>query len=152
MDESGFPQYLNALNVPASVDVVGIDMYGVLDPTTDTGYQAAWKTLLSKISASQQVFVIAQAFWAPSPYETITAAQMPTVAMNYWKLALSDPHVIGIMAFEWNAPLGKHFKSYFSRYKSIVGGIGLGGLPDVQAEYRVAGCSITTKCLKGGNK
>ncbi len=100
--ESGSPQFLDKLVVPASVDIIGIDIYGVKNPNTDAGYQTAWKILHSKLNTSQKIVVIAQAFWCTS--DPWPASDMDIVSNNYYELARNDEKVIGILEFQWESP------------------------------------------------
>lgn len=133
MVESGLPQFLDKLVVPVSVDIVGIDIYGVENPNTDEGYQTAWKTLHSKLSASQKIVVIAQAFWCP--FDPWAASDMAIVSNNYYTLARNDDKVIGILEFQWetpnNLPMCTAAKDLDAAFKNT---------------NRTIGCKITGKC------
>ena len=91
------------LQVPTSIDWIGFDHYAVAQPDTDQTFSNELRLLKSKRSRpSQKILLVMDAQWLPfygaagysEPY-------MAKVAESYYKLAQSDPEVIGIIGYLW---------------------------------------------------
>lgn len=95
---------INNLQVPASIDWLAFDQYGVFDVSTDTAYLNKLAITKSKRSAAhQKMFLIMDAQFAPwySPTYAWQSDTMLHVVQNYYNLAASDTTIIGITGFTW---------------------------------------------------
>ncbi|HHN74255.1 MAG TPA: hypothetical protein ENK10_03420 [Acidobacteria bacterium] len=94
---------LASLVVPASVDWIGFDHYGVLDPGSDATYLGELDLLKSRrSSAHQRVLLIMEAQWFPAyGIFGVTEDDLGAVALNYYALGQSDPAVIGMIGYLW---------------------------------------------------
>jgi hypothetical protein len=90
------------LQVPVSVDWVGFDEYGTLDPKSDANYLHLMDTLEAKLTASQRVVLIPETQWLPAYAAAgVQPADMALVLRSYEALALARPKVIALIAYLW---------------------------------------------------
>ena len=99
--EGGYPQYLNVIEVPSSVDAFGFDYYGVLNPDNDTEYQLQWTVMKSKLKEHQKIIVVSQAFHCPN--SNLTEQEVIEMAKAYQRLFQSDNRSEVFIAFPWIA-------------------------------------------------
>lgn len=110
---------VGSLIVPSNMDWVGIDQYGIGDPATDVVYQQQLGILKSKLSASQKVIYVMDAFFDPCIHGTScgaacgggcgagwTQSQMSCLATRWYNLALADPNAVLLGAFIWDGTGG----------------------------------------------
>jgi hypothetical protein len=105
MVEAG-PQVSSSLQVPSSVDWVGFDWY--CRPFSDV--QRTLATLSSRTSASQSLFLVPES----APLQACggapghaTDAEIAPLQYEYLQLAVSNPRVIGLLAFGfWTSGYG----------------------------------------------
>jgi hypothetical protein len=131
LTESGLPQYLNIIQVPQTVDVFGVG-YGysnIINPVTDPDYQAVWANMKSKLSAGQQIVVIAESQICPN--SGLTESDVVKMAQNYYNLALSDNRTVMLLGFSWND------------FPDQLTCTGASDLPGVIAKYKSIGLAIT---------
>lgn len=95
------------LVVPASIDLIGFDHYGVADPLADPGLMAEYEQLKSKRSSpTQQIIVVLDAQWLPFYGEAgFDPAAMSAVAENYFAFASADPDVVALIGYLWPSGL-----------------------------------------------
>jgi len=135
------PPSINDLVVPKSVDWIGFDRFGTVDPGSDKRYLQNLRDLKSRRTTSEQKIVIVfEAQWMPdygkAGYQKEAMAEL---AGRYYRLASSDPDVIGLVGFAWPGGLGGP-----DRY-------GARNLPEsVKAEHRRIGLTITEKPASNG--
>ena len=94
---------IDALVVPASVDLVGFDRYGVPDPDTNPAYLANLASLKARRSRpDQRIVIVMEGQWLPaydSPGHDETLMAM--VAQRYHALAQGDPEVLAMLCYLW---------------------------------------------------
>ena len=97
------PAGIAALQVPTSIDWIGFDHYAIAQPDSDLTFKNELTLLKSKRSrASQKLLLIMDAQWLPFYGAAgYTESYMAKVAASYFKLAQSDPEVIGIVGYLW---------------------------------------------------
>lgn len=125
---------LDQLTIPAAVDWVGFDRYGVLDPEHDPDYRADLATLKARRSRpDQRVVIVMEAQWLPRYADFgVQPAAMAGVAESYHRLASRDTSVIGLVGYLWPGGL------------DAPGQLGARDLPaTVRAVYRRIGQEIT---------
>lgn len=94
---------VGALTLPSSIDWVGFDHYGILDPSSDPAFRAELAVLKSKLTRPEQrIVLVPETQWLPlyASYG-VTPALMGDVFLNYAVLALSEPRVIGMICYLW---------------------------------------------------
>ena len=95
---------LDEFKVPAAVDWIGFDRYDTVDPTTDPSYQADWARIVELAEAqNDSVIVVMDAQWREY-YQWeggIRPEDMGTIALNYYRLSLSNDRVVGIIGYLW---------------------------------------------------
>ncbi len=93
---------LNDLKVPSAVDWIGFDQYDTIDPNTEVNYQSNWKKLTGIADRMDlKIVVIMDTQWRPY-YQSdggIRPEDMGTIALNYYKLAINNTRVIGIIGY-----------------------------------------------------
>jgi len=90
--------------IPASVDLVGFDRYGVRDPNTDASYVAQYNTIAARRSTpTQKMFVVMDAWWVQQIHGAagLSLSDMVAVANNYAVFANARPEVLSLVAFVW---------------------------------------------------
>jgi len=105
MVEAG-PEVSSSLQIPTSVDWVGFDWY--CRPFSDVEKTLA--TLTSRVHPHQSLFVVAES----APLQACggkpghaTDAEIANLQYEYWRLAESNPRVIGLLAFGfWTSGYG----------------------------------------------
>lgn len=96
-----FPAVSNLI-IPSAMDWIGFDQYGVSDPATSNSYQATLSTLKSKMTASQKVIYVMDAFHEPVGIQVgWTPSQLGCVASRWYSQALNDPSAVLLAAFFW---------------------------------------------------
>ena len=97
------PGGIDTLQVPRSIDWIGFDHYAIPRPDTDPTFRNELALLKSKRSrVSQRIVLVMDAQWLPFYGDAgYTESYMATVATSYYKLAQSDPEVIGIIGYLW---------------------------------------------------
>lgn len=97
---------VGSVTVPQSVDWVGFNYYGVLNPNTDGSWLAAYTTLTLKRSRPDQLmFLVMDGWWSQNPHGDagIGPNQMGIVAENYYDFAKAHPEVVAMVTFIWPA-------------------------------------------------
>jgi hypothetical protein len=96
------PDVLAEAVFPASIDWVGVDLYGTIDPSSDRDYLELMDTLTSKKSTTQSIAVVLDSKWQPV-YEQVGIEQvdLAEIAVNYVKLATTYPDVIALIGYSW---------------------------------------------------
>jgi Domain of unknown function (DUF4082)/Carbohydrate binding module (family 6) len=97
---------VNSLSIPSTMDWIGIDEYGVSAPATDNTYQAALQTLKTKVTASQKLIYVMDAYYNTSEHVGWTPDQLSCVASRWYSLAANDPAAVLLAAFLWPGPNG----------------------------------------------
>jgi hypothetical protein len=124
---------VGSLIVPSSMDWVGFDQYAVGDPATDNAYQSNLLNLKSKLSASQKVIYVMDAYLDPGDHPGWTQSNLSCVASRWYSQAYADPAAVLLAAFLWDSG------------GSQVGSVDLPqSVRDLQA---VAGGAVTGKSL-----
>ncbi len=97
------PDGIGTLQVPTSIDWIGFDHYAIPRPDTDPAFRNELALLKSKRSrVSQRIVLVMDAQWLPFYGDAgYSESYMATVATSYYKLAQSDPEVIGIIGYLW---------------------------------------------------
>lgn len=94
---------LPQLVVPQSIDWIGFDHYGVLDPAHDPLWQSELQTLRSKRSRpDQRVIIVMESQWRPE-YDAagLSAEIMASVARSYVAAARNCPETVAILGYTW---------------------------------------------------
>lgn len=135
--ESGL--YLGQLEIPSSVDLIGMDLYGYR-PSSDYYYQKI-EYLKTKMANHQKLIIIADGWWDPMLHGRtgLTTEDMDEIAIEYFQFANSEPLVIGIFVFLWNA-----------NEWTNEGVLGTRDMIKVSNVYTGIGCAITSKCQNTG--
>ena len=94
---------IGALVVPRSVDLIGFDQYGVVDPDSNPVYRAHLAQLKARRSRPEQrLVVVMEGQWLPAyDGQGVDAGLMATVAQRYVALANSDPEVLAMVGYLW---------------------------------------------------
>ncbi|HEV2915334.1 MAG TPA: hypothetical protein VGX92_18790 [Pyrinomonadaceae bacterium] len=88
--------------IPEALAGVIFFMYRIFDPRTDSAYQIEFQALKSKLTPEQRLILVPDGF-----YDSGHAAlgwpkwYLGYVALNYMRLALNDPKVVGLVLFLW---------------------------------------------------
>lgn len=91
---------INLLVIPASVDWIAFDRYFILDPSTDGNYLKDLADLKSKRSSlAQKIVLILDGQWLPG--HGYPETDMAQVATNYYRLASTDPEIVGLIGYLW---------------------------------------------------
>ena len=94
---------LNSLQVPATMDFIGFDRYGIYDVSSDTAYLNKLALLKSKRSSvDQKIFLVVDDQYT-SGYASNGWSQdtMQYVVQHYYDLAVADTSIIGLAGFTW---------------------------------------------------
>jgi hypothetical protein len=131
-------------SIPPDIDWVGFYKYGTFDPTdpghpwnADDQYLVEFESLLGKLADHQRILLGPDAFWGSFLHAGLNSGSGPKtgwprwylqyVALNYEKLALAQPKVIGMFFYRWSDRDGDL--------------IGTANLPSaVRARHREIGC------------
>ncbi len=95
---------INSLQVPTTVDWVGFDHYFIEDPNNSTEFLNELAVLKSKRSTTtQKIILVLDAHYIASQHGAmgITESEMASVATSYYKLALKESDVIGLLGYFW---------------------------------------------------
>lgn len=90
--------------IPSSLAGIGFYRYHTLDPRTDPTYQTQLNHLKSRMTPAQRLILVPESF-----YDSFHEADgwpkwyLGVVALNYARLALADPKVVGLLFFRWSA-------------------------------------------------
>ncbi len=123
------------LSNPIPNDWVGYHHYGILDPATDSSYQANLAIVKSHMKPRSQFFYVIDGYWSAGVHGAngIEQSEMDQVARNYYEIARADPDAIGLGVFIWDA-----FASHV---------LGTRDLPEnVLREHIRIGAAISGKC------
>ena len=131
-------------SIPPDIDWVGFYKYGTFDPTdpghpwnADDQYLVELESLVAKLADHQRILLAPDAFWGSFLHAGLNSQNGPHtgwprwylqyVALNYEKLALAQPKVLGMFFYRWS-----------DRDKDL---IGTANLPRaVRARQREIGC------------
>lgn len=96
------PDALDDAHFPASVDWIGFDRYGTVDPATDVAYQANLTTLRRLSTSRQRLLLVVDTQWQPI-YEQVglEPSDMADIARNYVAFAKSTDDVIALVGYSW---------------------------------------------------
>ena len=89
--------------IPSSLAGIGFYRYHTLDPRSDPTYQSQLNHLKSRMTADQRLVLVPESF-----YDSFHEADgwpkwyLGVVALNYARLALADPKVVGLVFFRWS--------------------------------------------------
>lgn len=94
---------INALQVPTSVDWVGFDRYTMFNPSTNASYLQNLTDIKQRRSTpNQKIFIVIDNNWIPAYANAGYAPEnMDVVAQDYYNLAVSDPEIVGLLAWLW---------------------------------------------------
>lgn len=95
---------VNQLQVPASIDWIGIDHYFLKHPKTDPEFRAELATLKAKRSrADQKLVLVMDTFYIASLHAQvgISESDMGTIAAEYYSLAVADHSVAAVIGYVW---------------------------------------------------
>ena len=97
------PYSVERLVLPPSIDWVGFDQYGVVDPSQDPMYLANLAALEAKLTRQEQRLVLVpDTLWLPEYSQLgLTPELMGEVTANYLLLALSQPRVVALIGYLW---------------------------------------------------
>jgi hypothetical protein len=107
-------------SIPPDIDWVGFYKYGTFDPAdpghpwnADDQYLTEFEGLLAKLDAHQRVLLAPDAFWATFLHAHLDSQHGPgggwprwylqNVALNYERLALAEPKVVGMFFYRWSS-------------------------------------------------
>lgn len=79
--------HVGEMEVPDEIDVIGFDMYGIVDPATDQRYIDVYNTFLSKMKPHQELCVIMEGQWLDVYDSFATPEVMLDMAVNYYNFA-----------------------------------------------------------------
>ncbi len=97
----------SSLRVPPTIDWVGFDKYGVVHPATDTAIRANLNTLKAALtSPNQRIIFIGDTWWAAGLHDQsgLSPADMANVFKEQVELVNSEPLVVAMINFSWDAP------------------------------------------------
>jgi hypothetical protein len=88
--------------IPASLAGVALFKYRTFDPQTDPAYQEDFSLLKSKLTPEQRIILVPDGFY-DSGHAALGWAKwyLGYVALNYMRLAQTDPVVVGLIIFRW---------------------------------------------------
>ncbi|MEK7631233.1 MAG: peptidoglycan-binding protein [Patescibacteria group bacterium] len=142
------------LQVPASIDWIGYDAYGVVDPRKDTEWMATYERLKSKRSSpNQKIVMIPDAWWHHCNHGVnkpgrgvLDKSVHKEISKNYYELSKSDPEVLGMIGWLWHS-YPDNCKELFPFHKQpSPHGIGMRDMPrEVLDENIRIGQEITGK-------
>jgi hypothetical protein len=94
---------IDRLVVPAQIDWIGFDRYGVPDPMNDADYRDQFRRLKARRSRpDQRIAVVFESRWLPAYGRAgYPPDAMGAVAASYHRLAVSDPEVIALIGYLW---------------------------------------------------
>lgn len=94
---------LGMLAVPENVDWVGFDRYYILDPATDSTFQADWATLKAARSRPDQklVWILDTHFTTGHEVAGLTPDDMLKVAESSTAFATTEPDVVAVLGYLW---------------------------------------------------
>lgn len=94
---------LAELRVPAQVDWLGFDRYGVADPEHDPEFLQDLETLKTKRTrADQKIFLVLEGqHWPEYNAYGFPPEAMGGIAMGYYQLAAHDPDIVGLLGYLW---------------------------------------------------
>jgi len=130
------------LIIPSDMDWIGFDQYGISNPVTDNAYQATLQTLKLKLTGTQKLIYVMDAFFDPTPpppakpnnnHVGWTKSQLSCVASRWYSQAVNDPAAVLLANFLWTS--GGGFTGSVDLPQSV---------RDLQA---AAGASVTGKSL-----
>jgi hypothetical protein len=124
---------VDRLWLPAEIDWVGIDEYGLADPGADSRYLEPLAVLKSRMQPGQRVIYVLDGWWTAAIHGAagLVPAAMAGVARRWYALAASDPDAILLAVYTW--PSGE-------------GVLGSADLPDSARAAQIAiGDAITGK-------
>jgi hypothetical protein len=94
---------VGSLIIPSTMDWIGFDLYAISNPATDKNYQAALTTLKSKMTTSQKVIYVMDAFYDPGIHVGWTPEQLSCVASRWYSQAVNDPAAVLLANFIWTS-------------------------------------------------
>lgn len=95
----GYPT-IGSLTIPANMDWIGIDEYGIAYPATDPNYQGPLATLKSKLAPGQKIIYVMDGYWYQGK-NGWTESQQSCVASRWYSLAAADPNAVLLAVFIW---------------------------------------------------
>ena len=95
---------VGVVQIPTCVDWVGFDRYWIMKPYTDGTFLSDLATLKTRLSTPQQkIFLVPDTRWIPQYEPTYgqSPAEMDATILDYYKIAVADTTIIGMVGYEW---------------------------------------------------
>ena len=125
---------VETMHIPAQVDWIGFDHYGIVDPATDPTYLNLVETMLNKRTRpDQRMIIVMESQWLDEYTQLgVKPEIMSTIANNYTALAINNPETIAILGYAWPGGLDPNQtgardlpKSVHQTYRQLVRSLGL---------------------------
>lgn len=94
---------LDQIFVPESIDWVGFDRYGTLDPASDQEWLAdIGKVRAARSREDQKIILVVESFWLPMYGDAgYPPKRMGEFANNYYAFVTNNPDIIALIGYLW---------------------------------------------------